>query len=81
VEEMMSAMATRSPSVPRTSSGDARLDSMTSSDRDSSLEWMQQRRPQSTRAAEDLAAARVEAMMAALSNSRPEAVDYDEGEI
>jgi len=80
VEEMMESLAAHSRSAPkRASSSDARLTSMSLRINDSRTPEDVKPKTESVRAAEDLAAARVEAMMSALafSNSRRE----EEGEI
>lgn len=81
VEEMMAAMATRSASAANGEQArEVSMDWPSVNTSGDSLQYgEQQAKPQkaeSVRAAEDLAAARVEAMMAALSNSH-----LDEGEI
>lgn len=79
VEEMMTMMSSRSKPVPYHESEERQVNSEAdrsfSSSPDTSMDW-KHKKADSVRAAEDLAAARVEAMMAALSSSH-----LDEGEI
>lgn len=85
VDEMMSMMSRRSQSAPRTRMPVSQLDGMLdasnlNSSSDASPEKViRKTKSESVTAAEDLAAARVEAMMAALSGAADD--DYDEGEI